>query len=134
MSFYDNSVLEDYLVTYIPNLNFFNRGVRHDKFCPVSGTRDPDFWYTTNDGIKVPAEFKQATRTVEALAQFSFNNPSYIYNAKILFTYGKSNSGVLGFYKIDYTCTPFTITAVDVDDKLIEVIKAVGDKSNENFK
>ena len=134
MSFYDNSVLEDCLVKYVPNLSFFNRGVRHDKFCPVSGTRDPDFWYTMLDGTKVSAEFKQATRTVEALARYSYNNPSYIYNAKVLFTYGKSSSGTLGFYKIDYTCSPYIITAVKVDTKLIEVIKAVGDKSDESFK
>lgn len=133
MSFYNNSVLENCLVAYVPGLSFFNRGVRHDKFCPVSGTADPDFWYTT-DVSKVSAEFKQATKTVEALARYSYNNPNYIYNAKVLFTYGKSSSGALGFYKIDYTCVPYIITAVEVDIELIKVIKAVGDKSYESFK
>lgn len=134
ISFYENFVLEDSLTTHVPGLSFYDRGVRHDKFCPVSGTRDPDFWYTASNGTKAPAEFKRATKTVEALAGYGFNNPDYIYNAKFLFTYGRTKTGVLGFYKIDYTVPQYTIEAVDVDDQLIEVIKAVGDKVYENNK
>jgi hypothetical protein len=134
VGFYDNFVLEDSLTTHVPGLNFFDRGVRHDKLCPVSGTGDPDFWYTAPNGIKASAEFKQATKTVEALASYSFKNPSYIYNAKFLFTYGRTKTGILGFYKIDYTVPQYTIEAVDVDDQLIEVIKTVGDKVYENNK
>jgi hypothetical protein len=128
VSFYKNSVLEYGLTTYVPGLSFFNRGVRHDKLCPVSGTSDPDFWYLTSDGLKFPAEFKQPTKTIEALAYYSFKYPDYIYNAKFLFSYGQTANGILGFYKIDYTRSPFTITAIDVDRQLIEVIKATGNK------
>ena len=134
IGFCDNSVLEDSLTTYVPGLSFYDRGVRHDKLCPVSGTSDPDFWYIDTNGTKAPAEFKQAIKTVEALARYSYNTPSYIYNAKFLFTYGRTNTGALGFYKIDYTCSPYTIKAVEVDNQLIEIIKAVGDKVNENTK
>jgi hypothetical protein len=51
-----------------------------------------------------------------------------------LFTYGRTKTGTLGFYKIDYTVPQYTIEAVDVDDQLIEVIKTVGDKVYENNK
>ena len=120
--FYNNSILEYGLTTYVPGLSFFNRGVRHDKLCPVSGTKDPDFWYLTSDGLKFSAEFKRPTKTIEALAYHSFKYPDYIYNAKFLFSYGQTANGVLGFYKIDYTRSPFTITALDVDSQLIEII------------
>lgn len=128
VGFFDNFILEHSLTTYVDGLTFFNRGVRHDRFCPVSGTHDPDFYYQVADGIIVPAEFKKATKTVGALARYSYNNPDYIYKAKVLFTYGEIDFGVLGFYKIDYTVSPYTIESVPVDNKLIEIIKAVVDK------
>lgn len=127
VGFFNNFILETSLTTYVAGLTFFNRGVRHDMLCPVSGTRDPDFWYQVADHVIVPAEFKRATKTVEALARYSYNDPNYIYNAKVLFTYGSTKAGVLGFYKIDYTVSPYTIEQVQVDSKLIEIIKAVGD-------
>lgn len=129
VGFFDNFILEYSLTTYIEGLTFFNRGVRHDMLCPVSGTRDPDFYYQVADGIIVPAEFKKATKTVEALARYSYNDPDYIYKAKVLFTYGLTDAGAFGFYKIDYTSSIYTIEPVKVDSKLIEIVKAVGDKN-----
>lgn len=122
-TFYDNYLYETDLNTNMPGLAFFYRGVRHDILCPVAGTSDPDFLYENSDGTKFSAEFKRPTRTVESLAEYAFKKPKYIYNADLLFTYGKAAGGGYGFYKIDYTKSPYTIEALPATEALISVIQ-----------
>jgi hypothetical protein len=122
-NFYSNSELEFGLNDNIPGLSFYNRGVRHDMLCPVAGTSDPDFLYKNTEGQHFAAEFKKPTITVESLANYAFKHPEYIYNAKFLFTYGKTNNGAYGFYKIDYTKVPYVIEQISTSDTLIQVIQ-----------
>lgn len=123
---YGNFLSEDYLVNTIPGLMFNSRGVRHDMLCATNGTADPDFLYTEH-GLTYTAEFKLPTRTVEALARYGYNNPKYIYNADILFTYKASESR---FYKIDYTVpdiiknTAYTIEALNIKGDITRLTKA----------
>jgi hypothetical protein len=121
-SFFITSVFEDFLSKHIPGLALHDRGVRHDMYCPVSGTGDPDFYYTTETG-KFTAEFKRALKTVPALAQHAFNNPSYIYNANYLLTYGIVNyypAERNAFYFVNYTDRPYSFTRLDIDDTWLE--------------
>jgi hypothetical protein len=104
-------------------LSFFNKGVRHDMLCPVAGTSDPDFLYEDVSGAKFSAEFKRPTVTVDSLADYAFKKPKYIYNADLLFTYGRTNAGSCGFYKIDYTKSPYTIEALPATEALISIIQ-----------
>ena len=124
--FYGNFLSETYLVDTIPGLSFNNKGVRHDMLCATSGTADADFLYTEFN-ITYTAEFKLPTKTISALAAYGYKNPSYIYNANILFTYDIISSK---FYKIDYTIydyntgKPYTITVLDITSDSSRIIKS----------
>lgn len=115
-SFFVTFIFETFLSSTIPNIELHDRGVRHDMYCPVSGTHDPDFYYTSENG-RFTAEFKRALKTVPAIAKHAFNNPSYIYNTDFLFTYGIINYYPVEqkmFYLVNYTEKPYTITKLDI--------------------
>jgi hypothetical protein len=101
----DNCGSETFLVTNIPGLTFNSKGVCHDKFCATGGTKDADFIYREKT-----AEFKMATKSVKALAEYAYKNPEYIYNASFLFT---CESDREQYYLVDYTKSPFTITKIE---------------------
>jgi hypothetical protein len=122
-TFYENYLYETDLNNNMPGLTFFYRGVRHDMLCPVAGTSDPDFLYKNASGVKFSAEFKRPTVTVDSLAYYAFKKPDYIYNADLLFTYGRTNAGNCGFYKIDYTKSPYTIEILPATEALISTIQ-----------
>lgn len=121
-SFFITSIFEDFSYKNISGLVLHDKGVRHDLYCPVSGTGDPDFYYSTETG-KFTAEFKRAIKTVPAIAKHAFNNPSYIYNANYLLTYGVVNYYPVerkAFYFVNYTDSPYSITRLDIDDTWLE--------------
>lgn len=127
-SFYDNSDFE-YIMLKVPGISFYDKGVRHDMLCPVSGTADPDFFYEPAPGKKYTAEFKRPTVNVDRLAQYGLDNPKYIYYVDYLFTYGARDTGKVGFFKIDYTNKySYTIEEVLVDSELLNQIKEMSDK------
>lgn len=121
---FGNFLGESYLVDTIPGLTFNPKGVRHDMLCATGGTKDPDFIYTEILGIMHTAEFKRPNKSIEALAAYAAKNPSYIYNADILFTYDPIT---LKFYKIDYTLpdpttgTSYTITSLNITYDLSKI-------------
>lgn len=124
-SFSSTAMFEASLEKSIAGLTYCNRGVRHDMYCPVCGTKDPDFLYTTSDGTIHTAEFKRALKTVKAIANYSEQKPEYIYNADYLFTYGPLDNiyGCSNFYIIDYTRVPYTITALPAADEAFNKIR-----------
>jgi hypothetical protein len=105
----DNRGSEAFLVATIDGLIFNSEGVCHDKFCAASGTKDADFLYRGKT-----AEFKMATKSVKALAEYAYKNPEYIYNASFLFT---CESDREQYYLIDYNkpsnYTEYTITKIE---------------------
>jgi hypothetical protein len=105
----DNCGSETFLVTNIPGVTFNSKGVCHDKFCATGGTKDADFLYRGKT-----AEFKMATKSVKALAEYAYKHPEYIYNASFLFT---CESDREQYYLVDYTkpsdYTEFTITKIE---------------------
>ena len=101
----DNCDSETFLVTNMPGLTFNSEGVCHDKFCAAGGTKDADFLYRGKT-----AEFKMATKSVKALAEYAHKNPEYIYNASFLFTCEEDRKQ---YYLVDYTKSPFTITKIE---------------------
>lgn len=121
-SFFITSIFEDFLSKHMSGLTLHDRGVRHDMYCPVSGTSDPDFYYNTETG-KFTAEFKRARKTVPALAKHAFDSPSYIYNANYLLTYGIFNYYPVeqkAFYFVNYLDSPYSFTRLDIDDTWLE--------------
>lgn len=102
--FSDNSILELAVVKNVSNVVFKATGSSHLSLDSGWGKGVCDF-VCTRDGINIDGEFKRPTKNVCALAAHAYKNPDYIYNAKILYTYGPYSdcSAEYAFYEIDYT-------------------------------
>lgn len=129
-SFFITSIFEEVVHNNIDGLELYERGVRHDMYCPVPGTGDPDFCYSNGNG-KFTAEFKRALKTVPAIARHASTNPSYIYNANYLVTYGIFNyypPETKAFYMVDYNKNPYVINRLDISsDCLNQYIEYYGE-------
>jgi hypothetical protein len=102
--FSDNSILEFATVRNVPGVAFKATGSAHGSLDSGWGKGICDF-VCTRAGLTLDGEFKRPTKNVCALAAHAYKNPGYIYNAKILYTYGPYSeyNTEYAFYEIDYT-------------------------------
>ena len=130
VQFVDNAVLESTIVDKVPGVTFNLLGSEHGALESGWGKGICDFKVYKN-GHSIDGEFKKPTKNVTALAYHAFNNPDYIYNAKLLYTYG-SLTGIEPnqFYEIDYINVDptyqnkFSIHKLDIDFDATKLINA----------
>jgi hypothetical protein len=130
IQFVDNAVLEFTTVDKVPGVTFNLLGSEHRALESGWGKGICDF-KVYQDGRSIDGEFKKPTRHVTALAYYAFNDPAYIYNAKLLYTYG-SLTGIEPnqFYVIDYINVDptyknkFSIRKLDIDFDATKLINA----------
>lgn len=104
VTFSDNSILELAIVKNVPGVAFKQTGSAHLSLESGWGKGVCDFSCTRAEGV-LDGEFKRPIKNVSALAAYAYKNPEYIYNAKILYSYGPFSDYTTdnAFYEIDYT-------------------------------
>ena len=109
INFSDNSILELAIVNNVPGVTFKQSGSAHLSLESGWGKGVCDFICTRRDGT-VDGEFKRPIKNVSALAAYAYKNPDYIYNAKILYSYGPFSdyTDTNAIYEIDYTHPDYT--------------------------